>query len=173
MKPLPHLENFTWMACTGALIWPYATYQVRVLVLVLQCNLQQHISKVSERGSFWLLAFMICLVQFISKLFVSPKANLGSFNWRSQELNLSLCSLCACKICAHPLNLGTSSLHHHFYFQMFFKLNTKIILSSLELWTERDQIQTTRNLDELLQRFTEWKYIHLNLRPHDVAFLLM
>ncbi|KAL8173977.1 UNVERIFIED_CONTAM: hypothetical protein K2H54_035762 [Gekko kuhli] len=56
---------------------------------------------------------------------------------------------------------------------MFFKLNTKIILSSLEFWTDKDKIHTTKNMNELLQRFTEWKYSHLSLRPHDITFLFM
>ncbi|XP_054853210.1 disintegrin and metalloproteinase domain-containing protein 2-like [Eublepharis macularius] len=56
---------------------------------------------------------------------------------------------------------------------MFFKLNTKIVLSSLEIWTDKDKIHTTRRMSELLQRFTEWKHSHLSLRPHDVAFLFI
>ncbi|XP_060106579.1 disintegrin and metalloproteinase domain-containing protein 2-like [Heteronotia binoei] len=56
---------------------------------------------------------------------------------------------------------------------MFFKLNTKVILSSLEIWTEMDKIHTTKSMNELLQRFSEWKQSHLSLRPHDVAFLFI
>nr|XP_056716052.1 disintegrin and metalloproteinase domain-containing protein 2-like [Euleptes europaea] len=56
---------------------------------------------------------------------------------------------------------------------MFFKLNTKVILTSVEFWKKKDKIETTRSMNELLQRFTEWKHSHLSLRPHDVAFLFI
>ncbi|XP_077161880.1 disintegrin and metalloproteinase domain-containing protein 2-like isoform X2 [Paroedura picta] len=61
----------------------------------------------------------------------------------------------------------------NFVSAMFFKLNTKIILSSLEFWTDKDRIHTSRNMNELLQRFTEWKHSHLSLRPHDIVFLFI
>uniref|UniRef100_A0A8D2LLH2 Uncharacterized protein n=1 Tax=Varanus komodoensis TaxID=61221 RepID=A0A8D2LLH2_VARKO len=54
---------------------------------------------------------------------------------------------------------------------MFFKLNLRIILSSLELWIDRDKISTLGTAEELLEKFVEWKQTHLALRPHDVSFL--
>uniref|UniRef100_A0A8D0H380 Peptidase M12B domain-containing protein n=1 Tax=Sphenodon punctatus TaxID=8508 RepID=A0A8D0H380_SPHPU len=54
---------------------------------------------------------------------------------------------------------------------MFSPLNIRIVLSSLEFWTDRNKIPTTGEAAELLQRFLEWKNSHLVLRPHDVAYL--
>ncbi|KAG8141263.1 hypothetical protein E2320_006899, partial [Naja naja] len=54
---------------------------------------------------------------------------------------------------------------------MFYKLNMKLILSSLELWINKDKIPITGNADVLLQQFLNWKNEHLTLRPHDMAFL--
>ncbi|KAH0623114.1 hypothetical protein JD844_031086 [Phrynosoma platyrhinos] len=56
---------------------------------------------------------------------------------------------------------------------MFYKLNTRVVLSSLEFWTDRDKIATVGTPDELLERFVHWKQVHLTLRPHDVAFLFV
>ncbi|KAG8512506.1 Disintegrin and metalloproteinase domain-containing protein 18 [Galemys pyrenaicus] len=51
-----------------------------------------------------------------------------------------------------------------------FKLTVK--LSSLELWSDKNQISTNGSADDLLQRFLAWKVDSFILRPHDVAFLL-
>ncbi|XP_077775975.1 disintegrin and metalloproteinase domain-containing protein 2-like isoform X8 [Podarcis muralis] len=56
---------------------------------------------------------------------------------------------------------------------MFYKLNMKIILSSMEFWKDRDKISTTGTANELLEKFVDWKLVHLALRPHDVAFLFV
>ncbi|XP_062995542.1 disintegrin and metalloproteinase domain-containing protein 2-like [Elgaria multicarinata webbii] len=56
---------------------------------------------------------------------------------------------------------------------MFFKLNMRIILSSLEFWLDNDKISTTGTPDEMLGKFVEWKKEHLTLRPHDVSFLFV
>ncbi|XP_067326956.1 disintegrin and metalloproteinase domain-containing protein 2-like [Anolis sagrei] len=56
---------------------------------------------------------------------------------------------------------------------MFSKLNVKIVLSSLELWVNRDKIPTTGSSEDLLEEFVRWKQAHLILRPHDVAFLFI
>lgn len=52
-----------------------------------------------------------------------------------------------------------------------FKLT--VMLSSLELWSDKNQISTNGDADDLLQRFLTWKQDYLILRPHDVTFLLM
>ncbi|ETE59152.1 Disintegrin and metalloproteinase domain-containing protein 2, partial [Ophiophagus hannah] len=52
-------------------------------------------------------------------------------------------------------------------------LNMKLILSSLELWINKDKIPITGNADALLQQFLNWKNEHLTLRPHDTAFLFV
>ncbi|KAG6932198.1 disintegrin and metalloproteinase domain-containing protein 18, partial [Chelydra serpentina] len=51
---------------------------------------------------------------------------------------------------------------------MFTPLNMIIVLSSLEFWADSNKIPTTGEADELLQRFLQWKNIHLILRPHDI-----
>ncbi|NXF11073.1 ADA32 protein, partial [Smithornis capensis] len=56
--------------------------------------------------------------------------------------------------------------------KMFHPLNVTIVLSSLELWAERDKILTAVDTDELLQRFLQWKQLSLALRAHDIAALL-
>lgn len=47
------------------------------------------------------------------------------------------------------------------------------MLSSLELWSDKNKIPTVGEADELLHKFLEWKQAYLTLRPHDVAYLFM
>ncbi|XP_054576007.1 disintegrin and metalloproteinase domain-containing protein 32 isoform X2 [Eptesicus fuscus] len=56
---------------------------------------------------------------------------------------------------------------------VFAQLNVTIVLSSLELWSDKNKISTVGEADELLQRFLEWKKSYLILRPHDIAYLFM
>lgn len=56
---------------------------------------------------------------------------------------------------------------------MFSQFKLTVILSSLELWRDKNQIPTSGDADDLLQRFVIWKQGSLTLRPHDTAFLLM
>uniref|UniRef100_A0A8C0DQE0 ADAM metallopeptidase domain 18 n=1 Tax=Balaenoptera musculus TaxID=9771 RepID=A0A8C0DQE0_BALMU len=56
---------------------------------------------------------------------------------------------------------------------MFSQFKLTVILSSLELWSDKNQISTNGNADDLLQRFLTWKQDYLILRPHDVTFLLI
>ncbi|ELK28844.1 Disintegrin and metalloproteinase domain-containing protein 32 [Myotis davidii] len=56
---------------------------------------------------------------------------------------------------------------------VFAQLNVTIVLSSLELWSDKNKISTVGEADELLQRFLEWKKSYLTLRPHDIAYLFM
>ncbi|XP_060038162.1 disintegrin and metalloproteinase domain-containing protein 2-like isoform X3 [Erinaceus europaeus] len=56
---------------------------------------------------------------------------------------------------------------------IFTSFNITIILSSLELWIDRNKIPVTGDANELLHRFLSWKKSYLVLRPHDVAFLLV
>ncbi|XP_054421745.1 disintegrin and metalloproteinase domain-containing protein 32 [Pteronotus mesoamericanus] len=55
----------------------------------------------------------------------------------------------------------------------FAQLKVTIVLSSLELWSDKNKISTVGEEDELLHRFLEWKKSHLTLRPHDVAYLFI
>uniref|UniRef100_A0A8C0B6G5 ADA32 protein n=1 Tax=Buteo japonicus TaxID=224669 RepID=A0A8C0B6G5_9AVES len=56
---------------------------------------------------------------------------------------------------------------------MFARLNLTIVLSSLELWTEKNKIPTTGDVEELLQRFLQWKNVHRVLRLQDITFLFV
>ncbi|XP_009467169.1 PREDICTED: disintegrin and metalloproteinase domain-containing protein 32-like [Nipponia nippon] len=56
---------------------------------------------------------------------------------------------------------------------MFHPLNTTVVLSSLELWTEENKISTAGEADDLLQRFLQWKQSYLALRSYDIAYLLV
>nr|XP_031547407.1 disintegrin and metalloproteinase domain-containing protein 18-like isoform X1 [Vicugna pacos] len=56
---------------------------------------------------------------------------------------------------------------------MFSQFTLTVILSSLELWSDKNQISTSGDADDLLHRFLTWKRDYLILRPHDVAFLLI
>uniref|UniRef100_A0A8B9NIG6 Uncharacterized protein n=1 Tax=Accipiter nisus TaxID=211598 RepID=A0A8B9NIG6_9AVES len=56
---------------------------------------------------------------------------------------------------------------------MFARLNLTIVLSSLELWTEKNKIPATGDVEELLQRFLQWKNVHRVLRLQDITFLFV
>nr|KAF6427066.1 ADAM metallopeptidase domain 18 [Rousettus aegyptiacus] len=56
---------------------------------------------------------------------------------------------------------------------MFSQFKLTVILSSLELWSDKNQISTNGDADVLLQRFLAWKRSYLILRPHDITFLLI
>ncbi|XP_040098921.1 disintegrin and metalloproteinase domain-containing protein 32-like isoform X2 [Oryx dammah] len=56
---------------------------------------------------------------------------------------------------------------------MFAQLKISIVLSSLELWSDKNKISTVGEADELLFRFLEWKNSYLTLRPHDIAYLFI
>ncbi|XP_042691123.1 disintegrin and metalloproteinase domain-containing protein 2-like [Centrocercus urophasianus] len=58
-------------------------------------------------------------------------------------------------------------------FQMFARLNLTIVLTSLELWTEKNKIQTTGAAEELLQRFLQWKSTHRTSQLQDITFLFV
>ncbi|XP_077008661.1 disintegrin and metalloproteinase domain-containing protein 32 isoform X6 [Tamandua tetradactyla] len=56
---------------------------------------------------------------------------------------------------------------------MFTQLKVTIVLSSLELWSDKNKISTVGEADELLHRFLKWKQSYLTLRPHDIAYLFI
>ncbi|KAM9194451.1 disintegrin and metalloproteinase domain-containing protein 18 [Dugong dugon] len=56
---------------------------------------------------------------------------------------------------------------------MFTQFKLTVILSSLELWSDKNQISTNGDTDDLLQRFLAWKRDYFVLRPHDIAYLLI
>ncbi|KAB0347985.1 hypothetical protein FD754_012842 [Muntiacus muntjak] len=51
---------------------------------------------------------------------------------------------------------------------MFAQFKVSVVLSSLELWSDKNKISTVGEADELLHRFLEWKKSYLTLRPHDI-----
>ncbi|XP_042742168.1 disintegrin and metalloproteinase domain-containing protein 32-like isoform X1 [Lagopus leucura] len=56
---------------------------------------------------------------------------------------------------------------------MFARLNLTIVLTSLELWTEKNKIQTTGAAEELLERFLQWKSTHRTSQLQDITFLFV
>uniref|UniRef100_UPI001659F3C1 disintegrin and metalloproteinase domain-containing protein 18-like n=1 Tax=Halichoerus grypus TaxID=9711 RepID=UPI001659F3C1 len=56
---------------------------------------------------------------------------------------------------------------------MFTQFKLTVMLSSLELWSDKNKMSTNGDADDLLQRFFTWKRDYLILRPHDIAFLLI
>ncbi|XP_028623977.1 disintegrin and metalloproteinase domain-containing protein 32 [Grammomys surdaster] len=56
---------------------------------------------------------------------------------------------------------------------VFAQLKVTVVLSSLELWSDKNKIPTVGEADELLRSFLEWKQSYLTLRPHDVAYLFI
>ncbi|XP_075853484.1 disintegrin and metalloproteinase domain-containing protein 32-like isoform X2 [Microcebus murinus] len=56
---------------------------------------------------------------------------------------------------------------------MFTQFKVTVVLSSLELWSDKNKISTAGEADELLHRFLEWKLSYLTLRPHDIAYLFI
>ncbi|XP_021230389.1 disintegrin and metalloproteinase domain-containing protein 32-like [Numida meleagris] len=61
----------------------------------------------------------------------------------------------------------------NFVNSIFNALNVTVVLSSLELWVQQNKIPTAGAVDELLQRFLQWKQSHLTLQPHNVACLFV
>uniref|UniRef100_A0A8C7AV47 ADAM metallopeptidase domain 32 n=1 Tax=Neovison vison TaxID=452646 RepID=A0A8C7AV47_NEOVI len=56
---------------------------------------------------------------------------------------------------------------------MFAQFKVTIVLSSLELWSDKNKISTVGEADEVLRRFLKWKKFYLTLRPHDIAYLFI
>ncbi|KAM9621915.1 disintegrin and metalloproteinase domain-containing protein 1a-like [Trichechus inunguis] len=53
------------------------------------------------------------------------------------------------------------------------ELNVKVVLTGLEIWTERNLVQISLNLQETLQNFNQWRNWHLLRRvKHDVAHMI-
>ncbi|KAM6221040.1 disintegrin and metalloproteinase domain-containing protein 32-like [Rhynchocyon petersi] len=56
---------------------------------------------------------------------------------------------------------------------IFSQLKVTIVLSSLEFWSDKNQISTAGEAGDLLRGFLEWKQSYLTLRPHDIAYLFI
>ncbi|XP_054576293.1 A disintegrin and metallopeptidase domain 3-like isoform X2 [Eptesicus fuscus] len=56
---------------------------------------------------------------------------------------------------------------------MFSQLKLTVMLTSLEIWSDKNKILCTGEANELLQRFVSWRENNLFQRSHDMAFLLI
>ncbi|XP_060038197.1 A disintegrin and metallopeptidase domain 3-like isoform X2 [Erinaceus europaeus] len=56
---------------------------------------------------------------------------------------------------------------------MFSQLNVIVILTSLEIWSDKNKILVDGDADTILQRFVSWKEKHLMQRSQDMAYLLI
>uniref|UniRef100_A0A8B9T3V8 ADA32 protein n=1 Tax=Anas platyrhynchos TaxID=8839 RepID=A0A8B9T3V8_ANAPL len=56
---------------------------------------------------------------------------------------------------------------------MFSSLNITITLSSMEVWMDKNKIQTGLNGEEVLMQLLEWKMTSAALRPYEVPYLLL
>ncbi|XP_006164805.1 disintegrin and metalloproteinase domain-containing protein 5-like isoform X2 [Tupaia chinensis] len=54
---------------------------------------------------------------------------------------------------------------------MLTPLKLTVIISSIEIWSNKNKISASENPDLLLFRFLEWKRKHLDHRPHHVTYL--
>ncbi|XP_059101060.1 disintegrin and metalloproteinase domain-containing protein 18 [Peromyscus eremicus] len=56
---------------------------------------------------------------------------------------------------------------------MFTQLELTVVLASLELWSDKDQISTDGDANDILQRFLDWKRDYLTLQSHEIKHLLV
>ncbi|XP_028624130.1 A disintegrin and metallopeptidase domain 3-like [Grammomys surdaster] len=56
---------------------------------------------------------------------------------------------------------------------MFSQLKMTVMLNSLEIWSEQNEIETSGDADEVLQRFLLWKRKESSQRPQDITYLLL
>nr|XP_042118462.1 disintegrin and metalloproteinase domain-containing protein 18-like isoform X3 [Peromyscus maniculatus bairdii] len=56
---------------------------------------------------------------------------------------------------------------------MFTQLDLAVVLASLELWSDKDQISTDGDANDILQRFLDWKRDYLTLQSHEITHLLI
>uniref|UniRef100_A0A2I3H8H4 Disintegrin domain-containing protein n=1 Tax=Nomascus leucogenys TaxID=61853 RepID=A0A2I3H8H4_NOMLE len=55
---------------------------------------------------------------------------------------------------------------------MLTQLQLTVMISSIEIWSNKNKISTTGHAEDVLLQFFEWKKDHLNLKPHQIACLL-
>ena len=57
---------------------------------------------------------------------------------------------------------------------MVTQLELMVVLASLELWSDKNQISTDGgDANDILQRLLDWKRDYLTLQSHDITHLLM
>ncbi|XP_045142797.1 disintegrin and metalloproteinase domain-containing protein 5-like [Echinops telfairi] len=54
---------------------------------------------------------------------------------------------------------------------MLTQLKLTVIISSIEIWSNKNQIPTTGHPDHVLHRLLEWEHKYLDLQPHHSTFL--
>uniref|UniRef100_A0A8C6QUN7 A disintegrin and metallopeptidase domain 5 n=1 Tax=Nannospalax galili TaxID=1026970 RepID=A0A8C6QUN7_NANGA len=55
---------------------------------------------------------------------------------------------------------------------MLSKLKLTVLISSIEIWSNKNKISTTGDLDRVLYRFLDWKHSNLDHEPHHISYLL-
>ncbi|XP_062932800.1 disintegrin and metalloproteinase domain-containing protein 5-like [Cynocephalus volans] len=55
---------------------------------------------------------------------------------------------------------------------MLTQLKLTVVISSIEIWSNKNKISTLGLPDNVLFRFLEWRNDHLNLQQHNIAYLL-
>lgn len=56
---------------------------------------------------------------------------------------------------------------------MLTQLELTVMISSIEIWSNKNKIFTTGHAEDVLLQFFEWKKDHLNFKPHQIACLLV
>ncbi|KAB0340604.1 hypothetical protein FD754_022995, partial [Muntiacus muntjak] len=56
---------------------------------------------------------------------------------------------------------------------MYSQLQVSVMLTSLEIWSDRNKISTDGDAHDVLQRFVSWRETFLLQRSHDLAYLLV
>ncbi|XP_030794014.1 disintegrin and metalloproteinase domain-containing protein 5 [Rhinopithecus roxellana] len=56
---------------------------------------------------------------------------------------------------------------------MLTQLQLTVIISSIEIWSNKNKISTTGHAEDVLLQFFEWKKDHLNFKPHQIAYLFV
>ncbi|KAL6039018.1 hypothetical protein STEG23_007148, partial [Scotinomys teguina] len=56
---------------------------------------------------------------------------------------------------------------------MFTQLELTVVLASLELWSDKNQISTDGDANDILQRLLDWKQDYLSLQSHEITHLLI
>ncbi|XP_013207416.1 disintegrin and metalloproteinase domain-containing protein 18 [Microtus ochrogaster] len=53
------------------------------------------------------------------------------------------------------------------------QLELTVVLASLELWSDKNQISTDGDANDILQRLLDWERDYLTLQPHEITHLLI
>uniref|UniRef100_A0A8C8YSC3 Disintegrin and metalloproteinase domain-containing protein 5 n=1 Tax=Prolemur simus TaxID=1328070 RepID=A0A8C8YSC3_PROSS len=56
---------------------------------------------------------------------------------------------------------------------MLTQLKLTVVISSIEIWSNKNKIPTTGHPDNLLFRFSDWNYMHLKPKSHQITYLFV